>query len=81
MMITAAIAPVKAAAGTRELGNCGSAIRKMRAPRPAPEVTPITEGSASGLRTTPCSSVPLTASEAPARAATSRRGNLVSITM
>ncbi|MNI34231.1 hypothetical protein D3C73_882180 [compost metagenome] len=81
MMITAMIAPEKAANGTSELDSCGSAIRKIRAPSPAPEVTPITEGSASGLRTTPCSSVPLTASAAPARAATSRRGSRVSITI
>ena len=45
------------------------------APTAAPEETPTTPGSASGLPKTPCMSAPAVASEAPAITAVSTRGN------
>ena len=45
------------------------------APRPAPAETPSPKGEASGLRSTDCITVPLTASPAPVRKAISTRGS------
>ena len=45
------------------------------APKPAPPVTPITSGDASGLASAPCSSAPATPSAAPTVAASTVRGN------
>jgi hypothetical protein len=60
--------------GIQVPGADGQMVRTNRAPIPAPEVTPTTEGSASGLRTAPCIMEPATAKEAPARTATRMRG-------
>ncbi len=46
----------------------------VTAPTPAPEEIPSTQGSASGLRVSDCSTVPASASPAPASAASSARG-------
>ncbi|SLI14874.1 Uncharacterised protein [Mycobacteroides abscessus subsp. abscessus] len=48
------------------------------APTAAPEDTPMTPGSASGLANTPCSSAPAVASAAPTSIANSTRGNRTS---
>ena len=53
----------------------GKASRISTAPKPAPAVTPITSGEASGLVSAPCSSAPATPSEAPTRTAVSVRGS------
>ncbi|MNI49503.1 hypothetical protein D3C73_1041150 [compost metagenome] len=43
--------PTMAAAGRANTGNPGHTTSTASAPNPAPEVTPIIEASASGLRT------------------------------
>ena len=49
------------------------------APRAAPADTPISCGSASGLRNSPCSEAPAMASEAPTVAASAMRGTRNSV--
>ena len=63
-----AVKPVKKAA------DVPSAIVAMAAPSPAPPLTPMMCGSASGLRNTACICAPLAASAPPAIIAVSARG-------
>ena len=51
------------------------------APAEAPAVTPISDGSASGLRNSPCVIAPQTASMEPISAASSARGNRIWLTI
>ena len=50
------------------------------APTPAPEVTPMIDGSASGLANTACMSVPATPRHAPTRKPSTIRGRRISHT-
>lgn len=43
--------PTIAASGTANTVNAGQTVITAKAPKPAPEVTPIIEASASGFRT------------------------------
>ena len=61
-----AIAPKNARNGS-STAISGRRTMPSSAATPAPALTPISDGSASGLRTTVCISAPATASEAPTR--------------
>ena len=67
--------------GASALGNAREEPRTIMAtaPKAAPPDTPISPGSASGLRKKPWSTVPATASEAPTVAANMTRGARISL--
>ena len=81
-MNSATKAPTKAHSGSHKADRIAMSVTKeMTAPNAAPWLTPITLGSASGLRKMPWSCVPATASAPPASAATMTRGMRISQTM
>ncbi len=59
----------------------GKTSRISSAPKPAPPVTPITSGDASGLPSAPCSSAPATPSAAPTTIASTVRGSRSCVTI
>ena len=69
----AAMAPMKAATGTRAWA-VGAAAQQSAAASPAPEFTPMVLGAARGLASTLCVSAPLTARAAPASMQPHTRG-------
>ena len=68
-----ALAPMKAKSGMKRCGDGQKARQRMQA-KPAPALTPIVPGLASGFESTLCKSVPDSARPAPAISAPSVRG-------
>lgn len=72
---------MKAAGTTATTGRVGIASSNSMPAKPAPLVTPMMSGAASGLRITPCITAPDTASAMPTSQQSRTRGNWKSITI
>ncbi len=77
----AAIRPKTSALIGTHVTESGTASSSSIAPKPAPAVTPMMSGDASGLASAPWSSDPATASAAPTTTAVAARGIRSSLTI
>ena len=81
-MVDVATAPAMADAG-RISGLIAAKPKYIAttAPKPAEDVTPVTPGSASGLRNSPCNAAPLAPNAPPTTSASNARGKRISRAM
>ena len=79
--VASAAQPIAVAGSSQGLSCAMPKYRHSTAPRLALELTPSSPGSASGLRSRPCSAAPDMPSDMPTRMASSTRGRRISVTM